>query len=95
MTEFNYFKILSKDDKELIHSSVIRYLLQENVFFKENIFNIFKEEIDPEQIYLEKSYRWNRIDIEAHSIDNESILVIENKFKSFPYKEQLVKYDEI
>ncbi len=108
--EFNYFKILSKDDKELIHSSFIRFLLQDDVtsdFIMTKLFPAFETEIDKPSILLEKVYSYKvlnekrevkskrvRIDIEGGSVDRNTLLVVENKFKSFPYIEQLEIYDD-
>ena len=94
-TDFNYFKILEKDNKELIHSAFISYLLDRNQNFR-NLFVENNEWLSPK---LEQSYSHNkkrcRIDIELKSTDEKTILFIENKFKSFPEEEQLNKYDEI
>jgi len=92
---FNYFKILEKDNKELTHSAFISYLLDNNRNFRK----LFVEENDWQSSKLEQSYSHNkkrcRIDIELRSNDENTILFIENKFKSFPEEEQLSKYDEI
>jgi hypothetical protein len=101
---FNIFKILEKDDKELIHSSFLRFLLTENNIFYEKMLGIKNTEFNLpilEQPYTipkkggEKKSKRKRIDIEIRSKDQKQIIVIENKFKSFPYKEQLISYDEI
>jgi len=94
-TDFNYFKILEKDNKELTHSAFISYLLDRNQNFR-NLFVENNKWLSPK---LEQSYSHNkkrcRIDIELKSADEKTILFIENKFKSFPEEEQLNKYDEI
>ncbi|MGI4867768.1 MAG: PD-(D/E)XK nuclease family protein [Janthinobacterium lividum] len=99
---FNIFKALEKDDKELIHSSFLSFLLSENGILYRDFFGI--SEIEFEKPVLEKTYLLKldnkknvkrRIDIEAVSVDGKSVLVIENKFKSFPYKQQLIDYDII
>ena len=95
---FNYFKVLSKDDKELIHSSFIKFLIEDeetNNYFLQALFPEFQKELSVNSIQLEKGYNRKRIDIEAWSEDGEDVLIIENKFKSFPYKEQLEEYDSI
>jgi len=97
MEAFNIFKVLEKDNKELIHSSFLRFLLAEYKSF----YTIFlkRTDINFQAPVLEKSYSYEtkrrRIDIEAISSDKQSILIIENKFMSFPYEEQLKSYDLI
>jgi PD-(D/E)XK nuclease superfamily len=101
---FNIFRVLEKDDKELIHSSFIKFLLLENNDFYLNFLKINNPDFCEPR--LEKPYTTpnkknngrkerNRIDIEAISKDDKCILIIENKFKSMPCKEQLNSYDEI
>jgi|SRR5690606_1988757 hypothetical protein len=97
MSQFNFFKILEKDDKELIHSAFISYLLDNNIDFRKKFIH---EKIDEFQISeLEKSYRLEklkvRIDIELKSIDGSFVTFIENKFKSFPTENQLKNYDKV
>lgn len=93
--EFNYFKILEKDDKELIHSAFISHLLHTN----EDFLKLFVENKNMLSPKLEQSYSHNKkrckIDIELRSADERTILFIENKFKSFPDDQQLINYDEI
>ncbi|MEB8345866.1 PD-(D/E)XK nuclease family protein [Flavobacteriaceae bacterium KMM 6898] len=92
--EFNIFKILSKDDKELIHSSFLKYLLDHwGSYFYQSLFNL--DSINFETPKLESGYRGKRIDIEIRSKDDKEIILIENKFKSFPYEIQLLNYDAI
>lgn len=95
LNEFNYFKILGKDDKELIHSAFISHLLKYNEDFRK-LFAENNEWLSPK---LEQSYSHNKkkckIDIELRSADERTILFIENKFKSFPDEQQLINYDEI
>ena len=86
---FNYFKVLSKDDKELIHSSFIKFLIEDeetNNYFLQALFPEFQKELSVNSIQLEKGYNRKRIDIEAWSEDGEDVLIVENKFKSFPYR---------
>lgn len=101
---FNCFRILEKDSKELIHSEFIKYLLQLDQFFVRNLFPKFTAEFDKESVKTEKSYNIDtggnkkqraRVDIQAYAKDKKSILIIENKFKSFPYKAQLDLYDNL
>lgn len=91
---FNIFKVLEKDDKELIHSSFIKYLLENHgYYFYKHLLNLEHDKYNiPE---LEKSYDKQRLDIEIISNDSKEIVVIENKFKSFPNKEQLKRYDKL
>lgn len=91
---FNIFKVLEKDDKELIHSSFIKYLLENyGCYFYKYLFNLEHDNYKTPE--LEKSYEKQRLDIEIISNDNKEIVVIENKFKTFPHKEQLKRYDKI
>src|SRR5690606_23792563 len=55
MDKFNIFKILSKDDKELIHSAFIKFLLDEYPFVFEDLFNLKNVKFDKAE--LEKSER--------------------------------------
>lgn len=110
MKAFNFFTILSKDDKELIHSSFLRFLLKDEIiseFVLKHLFSEFKSTLNRNSISLEKVYSYSvpvengkpkskriRLDIEAKSEDEHTILLIENKFKSFPNEYQLNTYDE-
>ena len=94
---FNIFEILSKDDKELSHSSFIKFLLdQEDGFFLEQLFGV-KEK--PSDIILEHSLilkrekeknKKLRLDI-LLKFHNKTI-AIENKFKCLPTVKQLENY---
>jgi len=91
---FNFFNVLNKDDKEVIHSAFIKYLLDNfGDFFYSKLFNLDFSDFNKAQ--LEKSYDKKRFDIQIISNDESKIIVIENKFKSFPLKEQLVNYDNL
>ncbi|MBZ4041353.1 PD-(D/E)XK nuclease family protein [Flavobacterium hibisci] len=96
MQQFNFFKILEKDNKELIHSAFISYLLDNNSKFRE-FLELGNEIFSSSQ--LEKQYNHKkekcRIDIELISEDRNHFVFVENKFKSFPYSNQLNKYDRI
>ncbi|MGV3631738.1 MAG: PD-(D/E)XK nuclease family protein [Bacteroidota bacterium] len=110
MNQFNYFTILSKDDKELIHSSFLWFLLTDELtseFVLPKLFPVFTTSLNRASVNLEKVYTYQvpgengkrkskriRLDIEAKSVDGQTILLIENKFKSFPHEEQLNFYDE-
>lgn len=97
---FNIFKILEKDDKELIHSSFIKFLITEDDLFANEIIGLSIDEST--EIYLEKAHRFKlprrktskqcRFDIEIRKA--ETVLIIENKFKSFPIESQLQEYNE-
>lgn len=110
MEKFNFFTILSKDDKELIHSSFLRFLLTDEFtsdFVLNELFPEFNASLNLVSVDLEKVYSYQvmgehgrpktkriRLDIEAQSEDGQTILLIENKFKTFPHEEQLNLYDE-
>jgi hypothetical protein len=95
---FNIFKILSKDDKELIHSAFLKFLLEEDDKIWEDVFE-YSNAI--KNIVLEKAYivgegtekKRFRIDLVATGQKGERIIV-ENKFKSFPYRKQLEDYND-
>lgn len=94
---FNFFKVLEKDNKELVHSAFLKYLMQLNNTFYTDFIEIEKHFLEPK---LERQYSLSkkekgRFDIEAISEDNATLVVIENKFKSFPYREQFFLYDKI
>lgn len=88
---FNIFESLSKDDKELSHSSFIKFLLeQEDGFFLEKLFGQKNEKFKAQ---LEVSLnRKNRVDILLESKDK--IIAIENKFKCLPNISQLENYSD-
>jgi hypothetical protein len=91
MKNFNIFDVLSKDDKEIIHSSMIKFLLEEDDFFTQSLLNTpitsFKS------ILLEKKLdKHHRIDIFIELLN--SIILIENKFKCLPSIAQLNQYTE-
>ena len=95
MNNFNFFKVLEKDDKELIHSAFLAFLLDTDEDFRSSFLHISTDinEFYPSE--LERSYQKKRIDIILESKDRKFTLVIENKFKSFPNREQLEEYDRI
>lgn len=104
MRPFNIFYTLGKDDKELIHSAFIKFLLRENDSLYLKMFGLSGlkfHEPKLENTYtikdsaIVKGAQRRRIDIEILSKDENHIIFIENKFKSFPYEEQLLAYDEI
>jgi len=91
MKKFNIFKVLEKDDKELIHSSFLKYLLENYKSFYEILSVTDYSKFD--NVKLEQKYRGQRLDIVINSVDE--VIVIENKFKSFPNCEQLIKYNNV
>ncbi|RZJ92385.1 MAG: hypothetical protein EOO20_01970 [Chryseobacterium sp.] len=104
MQEFNFFKILEKDNKELIHSAFIAYLIDSDKNFVMQFLGIDKalENSQLEMAYTAKKKRKNekskariRIDIQVKSQDQSIVTFIENKFKSFPTKAQLDHYDRL
>lgn len=98
--DFNIFTILEKDNKELIHSSFIKFLIEEDEKFFLEFLEI--ELIENAKVTLEKSYKYpnkgktknnrSRFDIEIKN--EERIIIIENKFKSFPNEKQLIEYNK-
>jgi len=103
MTEFNFFKVLEKDNKELVHSAFIAYLIDSDKQFAKEFLNISDKDLELSR--LETSYIENnrnklkklriRIDIEVRSRDGATVTFIENKFKSFPTKRQLDDYNRV
>jgi predicted DNA binding CopG/RHH family protein len=103
VSKFNIFKILSKDDKELIHSAFLQFLLEyapvDFYQFFNQTYDIAQLRQEKKDIVLEKGYRLGkekkryRFDVQIKG--ETSVLLIENKFKAFPYKEQLESYSNI
>lgn len=98
-SEFNFFTILEKDNKELTHSAFFKYALEEYPNFRKTMLgDKFEKDIS---VNLEKSYRFIdsngkkkiiRFDIEIKSGDEHCI--VENKFKCIPTRNQLETYTE-
>ena len=92
---FNIFETLEKDDKELIHSSFVCFLMNYYKDFYKKVLNLefsleFLENVNAEtEISLGKEF--GRADI---LVQGAIKILIENKFKSFPNNEQLEKYDK-
>lgn len=94
MKSFNIFKCLEKDDKEVIHSQFLKFLI---LYYPQQFFNDFlgiefqigepKTEVSFNKYGLKG--RFDLIVIENNKIN----LLIENKFKAFPTEFQLNKYD--
>jgi hypothetical protein len=96
-TGFNIFSVLEKDNKEMVHSAFLRFLMQKDGLFYTKFLGldgIYGEAVLERQ-YSYTKHQKGRFDIEAQSTDGKSIVVIENKFKSFPYPEQFDLYDKI
>lgn len=94
---FNIFKILEKDNKELIHSAFISYLLDHNKNFRKKFIHETIENFKNSE--LEKSYSDKkikiRIDVQIQNVEGNFIAIIENKFKSFPTGKQLNDYNKV
>ncbi|NRT13602.1 PD-(D/E)XK nuclease family protein [Flavobacterium sp. 14A] len=98
--DFNIFKILEKDNKELIHSSFIKFLIEEDQEFFSKFLKIKYNE--KSEVSLEKSYKNpnksktknNRCRFDIEIKDDKRIIIIENKFKSFPNDNQLIEYNK-
>lgn len=88
--QFNIFEILSKDDKELSHSSMIKFLLHQDRLFANNLIGQENDNLD---IHLEyKLDKKLRLDIIV--FNGNEIVAIENKFKTLPQIEQLNLYTQ-
>ncbi len=97
--DINIIKLLSKDDKEVIHSAIISFLLNESKFFREKILGVGFEDIEipKEEVSYpfrpdEGSRRRIRFDILVTDKAGERICIIENKFKSLPTRIQFRGY---
>lgn len=103
MENFNFFKILERGDKELVHSAMIAYLIDSNIRFRTEFLKM--SNIEYKNSELEKSCNYKkqinspkstrfRCDVFIESVDESEIVVIENKFKSAPELKQLIGYNE-
>jgi hypothetical protein len=90
----NYFSIMDAADKEMAQSAMLRFLLYRDPFFMKRCFPAFGGKADGLSITLEVPCERKRLDLVARSQDGH-ILVVENKFKSFPNCKQLATYDAI
>lgn len=104
----NIFNILSVSNKELAHSSMIKFLLDKdpefgNRFFglKKNSYDSYLELSDSLQAGKKKPKKRLRFDIvigkkgsTSQDVLKEPIAIIENKYKSTPTANQLKLYDE-
>ena len=96
------FNFLSKDNKELIHSQFIKFLID---YHKDSFYKDFlkmeplmgEPEVEISFSHGNERGRFDLIVSEEETVKGKKCniikLVIENKFKSFPYDEQLEKYD--
>ena len=98
----NYFSIMEAADKEMLHSAMLRFLLH-NVPPVRELFAPFSPQGDDLRISLEEKVAAKKVkisarfDVVARSGEGpfEHILIVENKFKSFPATAQLTRYDQI
>lgn len=91
---FNIFEILSKDDKELIHSAFLAFLFKESNNNISKILNINEPINGKVKVETEVPYgKKDRIDIQITYAN--TIIIIENKFKSFPSGEQTNRYNAL
>lgn len=91
---FNIFTTLSKDNKELIHSAFLKFLLEEDPEFSNNLLKV-PLKLKKEEVILEKRFtKKHRLDILIIKDDSDEVIAIENKFKCLPRKKQLEIYDE-
>ena len=90
----NYFAIMDAADKEMAQSAMLRFLLYCDAFFVKRLFPAFGGNPEGLRVTLEESLKGKRLDLVARSQD-EQTLVVENKFKSFPYLAQLEGYDAL
>lgn len=95
---FNIFNLLSVGDKELVHSSMIKLLLELRMEDGSSyLLDKLGLDVQPYSIKKEHKVDNNRFDLffEVESNNNEDIkefCVIENKFKAIPSIDQLEKY---
>ena len=102
----NIFRVLSKDDKELIHSAFISFLLSQYSVVRQEILGSEFGEIDYPKLEVPYSYTYEikdgneikhkkkriRFDIQINNVKNSKLCVIENKFKCLPTRNQLNEY---
>ena len=94
LPKFNIFKVLNKDNKELIHSAFLKFLLEEDNSLIEELLGIKLDKSEEKiKINLEHKIGNQRFDIFIKNGNN--IIVIENKFKSLPYLKQLEEYSTV
>ncbi|WP_060873299.1 PD-(D/E)XK nuclease family protein [Myroides odoratus] len=102
MGEFNFFKILEKGDKELVHSAILAYLIDNEHQFRTDFLKLPALNYTPTKLEKSISYKKQirskakriRFDVFCESANEKEVVVIENKFKSAPDDKQLKEYDE-
>ena len=91
--KFNIFEVLSAGDKELVHSSMIKLLLDSEITrnYMRQLFGL--EDTPIGEVYTEfiLENRKNRFDL-YFSLGENRDCVIENKFKSIPSASQITRY---
>ncbi|EAZ94569.1 hypothetical protein FBBAL38_11039 [Flavobacteria bacterium BAL38] len=97
---FNIFNVLSVADKELVHSSIIKLLIDEKELnFTKNFLDInaFFGNSKLEDVKKNSIGKSIRLDVVGFDETNENnyVFIIENKFKSTPTTIQLKEYDAI
>jgi len=98
----NIFKILSKDDKELVHSAFLSFLIQNFQEVRNDLLGEDDSEINEPMLEVPYSYEINspqkkgrkriRFDIQIDNKEKNKTWIIENKFKSLPTVKQLNDY---
>lgn len=98
-SNFNIFKQLSVANKELVHSSMIKFMLEENISNIQQYLDI--PDFANNYCHLEVSAgKRLRFDIVISSKEEKDealtnpLIIIENKFKAIPTVKQLCLYDE-
>ena len=97
---FNIFNVLSVADKELVHSSIIKLLIDEKELnFTKTFLDIdaFSGDSKLEVVKKKSVGKSIRLDIVGfdETIETNYVFIIENKFKSTPTVNQLKSYDAI
>lgn len=91
---------LSLTSKELFHSNFLAWLAEDEAtrgIFNELLQNCFEAKnltFDPEKMMVMREYKNFDFCICDNEAPNKVRFVLENKFKSLPYKEQLEEYQE-
>lgn len=87
----------SLGSKELFHSNIWAYLIEQNPRFLEvffpNEFDSVTQEIIEDKETGEKARR-EKYNMDLLIVTNKKVFVIENKIKALPHKDQLQKYQE-
>lgn len=105
---FNIFHILSAGDKELVHSSMLKFLIEENEIFRKEFLS---DEFEHTQLYIKLEHsekikvenkvknelktnnKYIRFDLVVQDKEGKWLFAIENKFKATPTVTQLKDYD--